>query len=71
MFAHHDDLWNDRVARPPDSEDFSQLLKVLGSCFTYREDGVTEPTHTKRAQLVVEKVLSKLACEQWDVLNNS
>ena len=26
VFAHHDNLRNDGVARPPNSEDFSQLL---------------------------------------------
>lgn len=70
MFAHHDDLWDNGVARPPNSEDFSQLLQVFGSCFPYRENSVTQPAHAKRAQLIVEEILSELACEQWDVLNN-
>ena len=63
VFAHYDNLRNNGVTRPPNSEDFSQLLQVLGSCFTYRENSITEPTHTKSAQLVVEEVLSKLACK--------
>lgn len=63
VFAHYDHLRNNGVARPPNSEDFSQLLQVLGSCFTYRENSVTEPTHAQGAQLVVEEVLSKLACK--------
>lgn len=70
MFAHHDDLGYNGIARPPDPKDFSQLLEVFGSCFTYREDSVTEPAHAKRAQLIVEEVLSKLAGEQWNILNN-
>ena len=63
MFAHDDDLWNNGIARPPNSEDFGQLLQVFGSCFPYRENGVTQPAHAERAQLVVEEILSKLACE--------
>ena len=69
VFAHHDDLWNYGVARPPDSEDFSELLQVFGSCFPNRENGVTQPAHAKRAELIIEEILAKLACEQWDVLN--
>ena len=35
VFAHYDDLWNNGVARPPDSEDFSQLFQIFRSCFPY------------------------------------
>ena len=63
VFAHYDNLRNNGVARPTNSEDFSQLLQILGSCFTYRENSITEPAHAKGAQLVVEEVLSKLACK--------
>lgn len=63
VFAHHDDLWNNGVARPPNSKNFSQFLQVFGSCFPYRENRVTQPAHAKRAQLIIEEILSKLACE--------
>ena len=35
VFAHYDDLWNNGVTRPPDSEDFSQLFQIFRSCFPY------------------------------------
>ena len=35
VFAHYDDLWNNGVARPPDSENFSQLFQIFRSRFPY------------------------------------
>ena len=35
VFAHYDDLRDNGVARPTDSENFSQLFQIFRSCFPY------------------------------------
>ena len=69
MLAHSHHFGYNRFASPGNSKDLSKLLQVLGSCFSDREDCVTQPAHAKRAKLFVEEFDAKLACKERNVLD--
>ena len=71
MRAHSHHLRNYRFAGPLNAEDLSKLLQVMSRSFTDGEDGVSEPTHAQRTQLLVEELNSELASEKGDVLDDS
>lgn len=70
MIAHSHHLGDNSLASPLDAKDLSQLLQVMRRCLADRENGVTQPSHAQGAQLLVEELDSKLAGQQWDVLND-
>ena len=55
MLSHGHNLGNNGLARPFDSEYFSQLFEVLSSSLSYREDGIAEPAHAEVAEFLVEE----------------
>lgn len=71
MLAHCHDLGDNCIVRPLDAKYFGQLLQVLSRCFTDREDSISQPAHTERAELLVEEFYTKLTCEKRNVFDNS
>jgi hypothetical protein len=47
MFTHGHDFWYYGFPRPLNTKHFCQFSQILGRSFSYREDGVAEPTHTE------------------------
>lgn len=61
---------NDSPSGPLDAEDLGQLLEVDGCALTNAENVVSEPTHAKVAELVVEELDAELRREERNVLND-
>lgn len=70
MVAHSHDLGNDRLAGPFHAKHLRQLLEIVGSGLTDREDSVAKPAHAQVAQLLVEELNTKLAGKKRDVLDD-
>ena len=71
MFAHGHDFRDNSVTRPLNSEYFCQLLQILSSSLSNRKHRVAKPTHAKLTQFLIEELYAKLACEQWNIHNDS
>jgi hypothetical protein len=70
MFAHLDDLRQDRSLGPIDTENVGQLFQVDGSRLSYAENGISQPGHAEAAEFFVKELHSELGCEQGDVFDD-
>lgn len=71
MLAHRHNLGNDCLVGPFNTEDFSELLQVLGRRFTDGENSVAQPAHAQAAKLLVEELYAELRGEEGDVFDDS
>lgn len=71
MLAHGHNFGNDSFASPFHAEDVCELLEVLSGGFPYREDGIPEPAHAERTELLVEEFDAELAGEERNIFDNS
>ena len=70
MLAHGHNLGNDSFASPFNAENIREFLEVLSSGFPYRKDGIPEPAHAKRTQLLVKEFNAELTSEERDIFDN-
>lgn len=71
MRTHGHDLGDDGLTGPLDTKYLGQLLQVVSSSLSDREDCVTQPAHAQSAELLVKELDTQLACQQRDVLDDS
>lgn len=70
VVAHSHNLGDDSLTGPLNTKDLSKLLQVVSSRFTNGENCISKPAHTQVAELLVEKLDTKLAGQERDILNN-
>jgi len=70
VVAHSHNLRDDSLTGPLNTKDLSKLLQVVSSRFTNGENCISKPAHTQVAELLVEKLDTKLAGQERDILNN-
>ena len=70
MCSHGHNLGNDSLVCPFDAKHLGELLQVVRSGFSDREDGVTQPGHAQRGELFIEEFDTQLASKEWDILND-
>jgi hypothetical protein len=70
VLAHGQDLGDDGRPRPIHTKDVSQALEVDGSGLADAKDGVAQPRHTERAELIVKELHAELSGEQGNVLDD-
>lgn len=71
MLPHGHDLRNDRLARPLNTENLCELLQVLCSSLSDREDRISQPSHAQVTQLLVEELDTQLASKKGNIFNDS
>lgn len=70
MLAHGHNLGNNRLVGPFNTEDFGELLQVLGGGFTDGENSVAQPAHAQAAELLVKELDAKLRGEEGYVFDD-
>lgn len=70
VVAHSHNLGDDSLTGPLDTKDLSKFLQVVSSRFTDGEDCISKPAHAQVTELLVEKLDTKLAGQERDILNN-
>lgn len=70
MLPHGHHLGDNGFLGPLDTEDLCELLQVLSSSFSDREDGIAQPSHAKITQLLIEELDAQLAGEKGDVFDD-
>ena len=70
MFAHFNNLGQDRLLGPLDAKHIRQFLQVVHGGLPNAEDAVTEPSHTQAAELFIEELHAELGREQGNVLDD-
>ena len=70
VLPHSHDLGNDGLIGPVNAKYFSELLEILGGCFSDGKDGVAEPAHAQGAELLVKELNAKLTCQEGDIFDD-
>lgn len=70
MLGHSRHLRNNVAGGPLHTKHLRKLLQILRAGLTDAEDGVAEPRHAQRVELLVEELDAKLAGQQRDVLDD-
>jgi len=71
VLSHGHNLRDNRFTSPLNSKDLGKFPEVMCGGFSDGEDSIAQPPHAETAQLLVEELDAQLACQKWDVIDNS
>lgn len=70
VLAHGQDLGDDGRPCPVHTKDVRQALEVDGGRLADAKDGIAQPRHAERAELVVKELHAELSGEEGNVLDD-
>lgn len=70
VLAHGQDLGDDGRPCPIHAKDIRQALEVDGGRLADAKDGIAQPRHAERAELVVKELHAELSGEEGNVLDD-
>lgn len=71
MLTHGHHLGDNRLLGPLNAKYLCELLQVLGSSFSDRENGIAQPSHAEITQLLIEELDAQLAGQKGNVFDDS